>query len=175
MPSKGQSILLGAFVAVALTLVQLFLVMSGGGTGTQILQSAICCLTAIAGAGVAVWHYTTTYELTIPAGTGAGLGAAATSLGYAIAYVIGLLLQAVGVMPSDEELMERAREQALQQNPELSAEQLDQIMGFAESMSGTVGALINLVVLAIVGAIVGAIAASIFKKGRAGDDLDPVA
>ena len=176
MPSKSQSILLGSFVAVALSLVQLFLVTSGGGgMGAQMLQTAVCCLIGIGGAGVAVWHYTSENNLTLPAGTGAGIGAAATSLGYVISYVIGMVLQAIGIVPSDAEILETARENALRQNPEMSAEQLDQIMGFAENMSGVVGGVINLVILAIVGAIVGAIAASVFKKGRDADYLDPVA
>ena len=125
MPSKSQSILLGSFVAVALSLVQLFLVTSGGGgMGAQMLQTAVCCLIGIGGAGVAVWHYTSENNLTLPAGTGAGIGAAATSLGYVISYVIGMVLQAIGIVPSDAEILETARENALRQNPEMSAEQL---------------------------------------------------
>lgn len=173
MPSKTQSILLGAAIGTVLGLVQLFLA-SNGGTAGQYLSSAVCCLTAVFGAGGAVWHYTSTHRLTIPAGTGATMGSAALVLGAVVSGAIGWLLQLVGVVPSDEVLLERARQQALEQNPNLEPEQLDQIMQFTETMSGPLGMVAGIVVMALLGAIVGAIAASVFKKGAVSDDLDAV-
>lgn len=162
MPSKSPSILLGAAVAAVLGLLQLFLASSGGTSG-QYLSGLVCCLVAIAGAGGAVWHYTTTHKLTIPAGTGAGLGAAAVAAGYALTYVIGEILQAVGVTPSDEELLEMSRSQLIDQGMDPS--QVDQALEMGQMMSGPLGAVVGLVVLAILGAIIGAVAASVFKKG----------
>ena len=163
MPSKSQSILLGAGVTFALILVQLFLSVQGGQAG-QYLSTVACCLAAVGGAGAAVWHYTSTYRLTLPAGPGAGLGAAATSLGYIAAYIVGEVMQAVGAFPSDEEIMERTREQLIAQG--MAPESIDAAMQTGEMFTGVLGAVVSLVVLAVLGAIVGAIAASIFKKGE---------
>ena len=163
MPSKSQSVLLGAAVAAVLTLVNLF-VATGGGQAGQYLSSLVCCLTAVAGAGVAVWHYTKTYSLTIPAGTGAGLGALAVAGGYLVAYVVGEVLQAVGALPSDAEVMERSRQQALDQG--MDPAMVDQSMQFAEMLQGPLGAVVSVVLLAVLGAVVGAIAAAVFKKGE---------
>ena len=166
MPSKTQSILLGAAVAAVLSLVQVFVATQGGTTG-QYLSSVFCCLVAVAGAGTAVWHYATTNRLTLPAGTGAGLGAAAAALGGLIAFAIGRVLQAIGVFPSDAETLEQARQQLADQG--MDPAMIDSSMQMAESMSGVVGGVINLVILAVLGAIVGAIAASVFKRGEAED------
>jgi hypothetical protein len=163
MPSKTQSILLGAAVAAVLTIANLFLATGGGQTG-QYLAGLVCCLSAVAGAGVAVWHYTSTHNLTISAGTGAGLGALACAGGYLIAYVVGEGLQAVGVLPSDAEVVERARQQLLDQG--MDPAQVEQAMQFSELTTGVLGAVINVVVLAILGAVIGAIAAAVFKKGE---------
>ena len=163
MPSKSQSILIGAAVAAVLSLVNVFLAVNGGQAG-QYLSSLVCCLVAVAGAGGAVWHYTSTHRLTIPAGTGAGLGALAVVAGYAVAYVLGEILQAVGVFPSDAEVMERSRQQALDQG--MDPAMVDQSMQFAEMFQGPVGAIISAVILGVLGAVVGAIAAAVFKKGE---------
>ena len=166
MPSKTQSIVLGAAVAAVLSLVQVFLASQGGTTG-QYLSSVFCCLVAVAGAGTAVWHYATTNRLTLPAGTGAGLGAGAAALGGVIAYVIGELLQLIGLLPSDAEAIEQARRQMADQG--MDPAMIDSSMQMAESMTGIVGGLVNVAILAVLGAVVGAIAASVFKKGEAED------
>ena len=166
MPSKSRSILIGAAVAAVLAFIQGFLAV-GGGTSGQYLGSLLCCLVAAAGAGTAVWHYTTTHNLTIPAGTGAGLGAAAVSAGYLVAYLIGVVLQAVGLRPSNAELLEQGRQQMIDQG--MDSALVDQGMGVAEMASGPLGAAITLLVMAVLGAIVGAIAASVFKRGTVED------
>ena len=166
MPSKTQSILLGAVVTAVLSLVQIF-VATQGGTAGQYLSTVFCCLVAIAGAGTAVWHYATTHRLTLPAGTGAGLGAGATAIGSLISFALSRALQAVGVFPSDAETLEQARQQLADQG--MDPAMIDSSMQMAESMSGVVGGVINLVVLAVLGAIVGAVAASVFKRGEAED------
>ena len=166
MPSKSRSVLIGAAVAAVLALVQVFLAISGGTAG-QYLSSLVCCLVAVAGAGTAVWHYTTTHRLTIPAGTGAGLGAAAVAAGYLVAYLVGEGLQALGVTPSDAEVIERSRQQLVDQG--MDPAQVDQGLQMAELFSGPLGAAVSLLVLAVLGAVAGAVAASVFKRGPAED------
>jgi hypothetical protein len=171
MPSKSQSILLGAAVYTVAALITGFVAINGGTVGGY-LASALCCVSALLGPFVAVWHYTSTNRLTIPAGTGAGMGAAAIALGGIVSYLITLLLQAVNVYPSNAEMMERQREQLVAQG--LEPEQIEQAMQMGEMFQGVAGAAINLVIAALIGAVAGAIAASVFKKGVAADDLDAV-
>lgn len=171
MPSKTQSILLGAGVYAVAGLITAFIAVNGGTAGGY-LAGVLCCLTALIGPFIAVWHYTSTNRLTIPAGTGAGIGAAAVVIGGVISYGITLVLQAISVYPSDAELMDRQREQLLAQG--LEPEAIESAMQMGEMFSGIAGAAINLVIAAVIGAIAGAIAASVFKKGVAGDDLDVV-
>lgn len=168
MPSKSQSILMGAAVYVVASLITGFVALNGGTAG-QYLSSVLCCLVAMAGPAVAIWHYTTTNNLTISAGTGAGMGALTVVLGGVVSYAITKVLQVVGAYPSDDEIVERARQQMLDQG--MDPAQVDGAMGMVEMTSGVVGVLINLVVAAIIGAIAGAIAASVFKRGAAVDDV----
>ena len=163
MPSKTQSILVAAVVGAVLSIVVSFLAAAGG--SVQYVGSALGCLTLIAVPMIAVWHYTNTHRLTLNAGSGAGLGAIATVASSLLGYVISFGLQAVGVLPSQEEMIARQREELLSQG--MTAEQIDQAMGFATMASGPVGILVGVLIGAVVGAIVGAIAASIFKKGEA--------
>lgn len=162
MPSKTQSVVLGAAVYAVASLITAFIALNGGTAG-QYLSSVLCCLVALVGPFVAVWHYTNTNDLTIPAGTGAGLGALTVVLGGVISYAIQKVLQAVGAFPSDAEILESTRQQMLDQG--MDPAQVDQAMGMTEMFTGVVGFGINLVIAAIIGAIAGAIAASVFKKG----------
>ena len=166
MPSKSQSILMGAAVYVVASLITGFIALNGGTTG-QYLSSVLCCLVALAGPAIAVWHYTSTYDLTVPAGTGAGMGALTVVLGGLVSFVIQKGLQLVGAFPSDAEIIERTRDQMVARGME--PEQIDQAMGMVEMTSGVAGVAINLVVAAIIGAIAGAVAASVFKRGAIED------
>lgn len=127
--------------------------------------NVLCCLGVIAGALVAVWHYTDTNELTIPTGKGAGFGAMAAIGGSLIAIVLNLVLIQIGIrhdlaiveffvnsmgdsMPPEQlEEMERQLEAPFEIGPYL----LNGIFGIAIS--------------AAFGAIGGAIGAKVFKKG----------
>lgn len=171
MQPKVPSIVLGAAVYAVASLIVGFFALNATGSG-QYLTGLFCCLAAIAGPAVAVWHYATTYEATLPAGTGAGLGAAAIVGGGIVSYAITKLLQVVNVYPSDAEIMERQRDQLIAQG--LEPEMIEQSMAMGEMFQGVGGFLINLVVAAIIGAIAGAVAASVFKRGPVGDDLDPI-
>lgn len=162
MPSKNPSVLLGAAVYAVASLITGFVALNGGQTG-QYLVSVLCCLFALLGPGVAVWHYTSTNGLTVPAGVGAGMGAAAVFLGGLVSYGISRVLQAVNVYPSDAEMLERQRDQLIAQGMEPEA--IESAMQMGEMFQGVGGALINLVIVAVIGAIGGAIAASVFKKG----------
>ena len=162
MPSKTQSILVAAVVGAVLSVVVSFLAAAGG--SVQYVGSALGCLTIIAVPLIAVWHYTNTHRLTLNAGSGAGLGAIAAVASGLLGYIITFGLQAVGVLPTQEEMIARQREDLLSQG--MSADQIDQAMGFASMASGPVGIVIGVLIGAVVGAIVGAIAASIFKKGE---------
>ncbi|WP_420457306.1 hypothetical protein [Rubrivirga sp.] len=170
MPSKTPSIVLGAAVYAVAGLIIGFIAINTGQTG-QYLVGVLCCLAALAGPAVAVWHYTSTNGLTIPAGTGAGLGAAAVALGGLVSYGITRLLQAVGAYPSNAELLERQRDQLIAQGMEPEA--IEQAMQMGEMFQGIGGAIVNLVIAALIGAIGGAVAASIFKKGPV-DELDAI-
>ena len=162
MPSKTQSILIAAVVGAVLSLLTNFFASSPG--GLQYVGSALGCITIIAVPMVAVWHYTNTHRLTLSAGSGAGLGALAAVAAGLLGAVISFGLQAAGILPSQEELIERQREQMISQG--MSAEQVEQALGFATMFTGPLGIALSLVVGAVIGAIVGAIAASIFKKGE---------
>ena len=162
MPNKSSSILLGVAAYAVASLITGFIAINSGQTG-QYLVGVLCCLFALLGPAVTVWHYTSTHRVTIPPGTGAGLGAITVAAGGAISYGITKLLQMVNVYPSDAEMMERQRQQLVAQG--LEPEAIEQAMQMGEMFSGVGGAMINIVMLAVVGAIAGAIAASVFKKG----------
>lgn len=168
MPSKVPSIVVGAVVAAVLSLLTTF--VSAGGDANQVLSSVVsclCCLGAIGSGVVAVAHYTNAHALTISPGTGAGMGAAAGFLGMLAAALIGLLLQAVGVLPTTEESMAVARESMRAQG--LTDEQIEQGLQFSSYLTGPLGTAIFSILGAILGAIGGAIGAALFKKGTADD------
>lgn len=162
MPSKTQSILIAALVGTVLSTITGFLATSQG--GLQMVAAVLGCLVMISVPLIAVWHYTTTHQLTLAAGSGAGLGAMAAVAWGVLSAIVGYTLQALGVMPSQEELIQMQREQMLSQG--LTAEQIEQAMGWVEMSTGPLGIVINVVVAIVIGAVLGAIGAAIFKKGQ---------
>ncbi|GIV58505.1 MAG: hypothetical protein KatS3mg042_1418 [Rhodothermaceae bacterium] len=157
MPDKQQSILLGGLLVGLLSTSYLGLI------------NMICCLGVLIGSVVAVWHYTSTYELTIPAGEGATIGALAAVLGGVISLVLNFVLMKLGIrhdLVISQFMLERFAES-------MPPEQLDQIR---EQMSQpvTLGTYLKqawygagLIITAIFGAIGGALGAVMFKKGGA--------
>ncbi len=122
------------------------------------------CLVPFSSGLVAVWHYTSTHNLTVPAGQGAGMGALAGLAGALVAGAIAYLLISVGILPDP---IEAARTQMEGQG--MSEEQLDSALAMMERFSNPViGLAIGGVVGTLLGAISGAIGAVVFKKG--GDD-----
>ena len=167
MPSKNQSIIIGVAVGVVLGIIFAFLASSGGQAG-QIIGGCGACLVALLAPMAAVWHYTNTYNLTIPAGQGAGLGAIVGAVSSLIGGLIQQLLIRVGVFPDP---LVAAREQLEAQG--MDAAQIEQALGFAQTMSNPViGLVVGLIIGALVGAIGGAIGASVFKKGGMVDEFD---
>ena len=166
MPSKSSSILLGVAVYAVFSLIIGFIAINGGQTA-QYLVSALCCLAALLGPALTVWHYTSTNAVTVPAGTGAGLGAITILGGGLVNYVISRVLQMLDVYPTDAEMAERSRDQLIAQG--LEPEAIESAMKMTEMMQGPIGVAATLVVLAVVGALAGAVAASVFKKGPVSD------
>ena len=162
MPSKTPSILIGAAVYVALSLLVAFLQLTG------ILAGALGCLIIFSAGLVAVWHYTSTHHLTIAAGQGAGMGALAGLAGALVGGVIGLALISVGILPDQIEL---ARRQLEAQG--LSGADMEQALAMAETFSNPViGLAISAVVGALFGAASGALGAVLFKNGDADASLE---
>jgi len=160
MPSKTQSIIIGAAVYVVLGLLVNFLFQGGG-----IVAGILGCLIPFSSGLVAVWHYTATHNLTIPAGQGAGMGALAGLAGAVVATIIVFVLISAGILPDP---IEAARLQMESQG--LSDEQLDSALVMVERFSNPVVDLaLSAVVAALFGAVSGAIGAVIFKKGDAAE------
>lgn len=163
MPNKMPSILVGALAHTVVSVLVTLLVASGG---MGMAGSAIGCLSLFVASVAAVAHYTSTHRLTIPAGQGAGLGAAATLVGVLVAFAVTYLLQTLGVTPSPEEMMEIQRAELERQG--MSAEQIEQGMAMGEKFSSPLIALaISIPMGAIAGAIGGAVTALIVRKGDA--------
>lgn len=148
MPSKTQSVLLGGLIAGIL------------GTSYLGLINVLCCAGFIIGGIAAVWHYTSTYNLTLAPGQGATIGAMAAAVGGIIAGVLTYLLEAIG-LPSIQEAIMGFYE------GNLSPEQMEQISQ-QQAQSPVmlfVYFLVALLVYTLFGAVGGAIGASLFKKG----------
>lgn len=170
MPSKTTSILIGALVYAVVGAIMSF-IASQGGLMTATLGGCGACLAAFAGPVVAVWHYVTTNRLTIPAGTGAGLGALTGVVGAGVAFVLGYILRALNVLPTTDELLARQRE--LMINAGLDPAQVDAQLAAGSAMSGPVAeVVIGVLAGLVVGAIGGAIAAAVVKRGAAYDPDD---
>jgi hypothetical protein len=168
MPSKLPSIVVGAAVALILgLLIQSLGPASVDNTALGIIVGCVGCLSSVIAGVVAVWHYTNTNALTVSPGSGAGMGGAAAILGGLVAYLIALLLQSIGVLPTQEELaamqLDALRDRGMSES---EIEAAEQFAGFGQ---GPIAILIGLVLGAILGAIGGAIGAAVFKKGPAAD------
>ncbi len=156
MPSKWTSILIGALAYVFLSLL-INVFAAGAGPAAGLLG----CLVLIASAMVAVWHYTSTHQLTIPGGTGASMGTLVGIIGAIIGGLIGYTLIQMGVLPDPAvAAAEQMRERGM------SREQIEEAQEMTEIFSSPiVFLLIGSVLGAIGGAIGGAVGAAMFKKG----------
>jgi hypothetical protein len=171
MSSRFQSIFLGA-VVVALIGTVFTVVLQN--QQSQILGAISCCVIPTIGALIAVWHYTSTNELTLKAGQGAMLGFWAALLGFLLSYVLTVIISYVGVVPSPfdvEAQLELAQERMMEQG--MSGDQMDQAEEFTRKFF-FVFHIAGFVIYALIGAIGGAIGANIFKKGTASDETEAV-
>lgn len=167
MPPRLPSIALAAVVYVVVSLGLGYLIATN--PGAQTWAAGLSCVAALLVPALAVWHYVSTHNLTLRPGAGAGMGAAAIALGGVLAYGVQLALQAVGVYPSNDQIMEATRQQLLEQG--VPAEQIESAMGIAASMQGPVGVLVSVAIAAVVGAIAGAVAAAVLKRGAPADEV----
>jgi len=154
MSDKTQSILIGGAVVAVLS------------TSYIGFINCLCCAGVIIGAMTAVWHYTNTNSLTIPAGQGAVIGLLAAIVGAVLAMLVNYILINLGIR-SDQAIVEfilnRFGDQMPLEQVEAMEEQLDASLSFGIFF---INSLIGLVVSTIFGAIGGAIGASVFKKGE---------
>ena len=155
MSNKVPSVLIGVFAYVILSILLQFFAVGG------MMSGVLSCLVILGSAMVGVWHYTSTNELTIPAGEGAGIGASVGIGGALLAGLLSLLLISAGAMPNPADLaVEQMRAQGL------TDEQIESQRGMVELFSSPLMVLlIGGVLGALVGAIGGVIGASVFKKG----------
>jgi hypothetical protein len=153
MPDTKQSIILGALVTGILSTSYLGLI------------NVLCCIGVIAGALVAVWHYTDMNELTIPTGKGAGMGAVAAVGGSAIAMILNLALIQFGIrhdLAVVEFMLNRFGDSLPPEQIEAMEAQLEAPFQLGAYF---LNALLGFVISAAFGAIGGAIGAKVFKKG----------
>lgn len=163
MPSKTQSILLGGGVVGLLVGILSIATTSMQGSPIGSVVGCVACLTYIGAGLIAVWHYTNTYDLTIPAGQGVGMGALAGVVAAIVGILIGLLLRAIGLVPSPEEMMQAMERSG--QFDEMSEDQIEMTRNMMGWFMGPVGYAIGVVVGALLGLIGGGIGAALFKKG----------
>lgn len=168
MKDRFPSVLVGAAVYAVLGLIVAVLAVKGGQTGATV-SGLLSCVLMLLVPMVAVWHHTSTNKTTISLGAGAGMGALSLIIGGAIAAGVQKVLQLIGTLPSDAEMMRIARAQMVQQG--LTAEQMAPALSMAEMFQGPLGIAAGLLVAALVGAIGGLIGAAIFKKGSTDEDL----
>ena len=153
MPDTKQSILLGAIVSGILS------------TSYLSFINLLCCLGVIAGALVAVWHYTDTNEITIPTGKGAGIGALAAIGGGVISMVLNLALIKAGIrhdIAFTEFMLNRFGDSMPPEQLDAMEAQIEAPFQFGAYM---LNSLLGFGISAVFGAIGGSIGAKAFKKG----------
>lgn len=154
MPSKQQSIILGGVVAGLLSTSYLGLI------------NLLCCAGVIIGALVAVWHYTDTHGLTIPAGQGAVIGLLAGLVGTVISLILNYILIEMGIR-SDQAITQFILNTfGSNMPPEQYDAMVEQMNADLTLSAYLANGLFAAVVSLVFGAIGGAIGASVFKKGE---------
>lgn len=172
MPSKVTSIVLGGAAFGIFATVMSVIAASGDPSGPLgMIAGCVSCL-GYAGAGLlAVWHYTSTHQLTLPVGQGVGMGAATGALAAVVALLLTIVLRAVGVLPTVEDIiMQMEASGAFDQ---MGQAQLEQTQQFMEMSNGPIGWAIGLVLGAVLGLVGGAIGAAVFKKGDGTSPSEP--
>ncbi|WP_211204032.1 hypothetical protein [Chloroherpeton thalassium] len=161
-PDDYNAILLGGVVIMAISLVPYLS-----------LLNSLCCLGIMLGGFTSVYHYTSSYKLTILSGEGFKLGSLAGVLGGLASLVISYTLQLVfSYQPGSEllELMHDLQIQMAQGDPDVIAE-LDALYQKASEVELTVvqmifGTIVTVTIDALFSGIGGAIGTSFFKYGN---------
>jgi len=125
----------------------------------------LCCASVWIGALVAVWHYTDTNELTLPAGQGAVLGILAGLFGFAISFVVNYILVAVLDIRSDLVVGQMILDRFSGSMPPEAYEEAVDKMNEPVTIVSYLKNSWTVILYVIFGAIGGAIGAAIFKKG----------
>lgn len=152
MPSKLNSLLLGGLIVAVLS------------TSYLAFINLACCAGVILGAMAGVWHYTNENELTIPPGSGAGMGVLIALIGGVVAFGLNYVVGLAG-LPDNQEIGQQIQ-QMFMPGGEITDEQREAMEAMNTPAMQAVNMGIGLVVSAIFGAIGGAIGASVFKKGE---------
>lgn len=156
MPSKLNSLLLGGLLIGILSTSYLGFI------------NMACCAGVILGAMAGVWHYTNENDLTIPPGTGAGMGVMMGIIGSLVALALNYVVGLVGL--PDSEAISQQIQQMFMGGGEMTPEQEEAMEAMQDQANNPaframqIG--IGFVVTAIFGAIGGAIGAAVFKKGE---------
>ena len=155
MPDQKQSILLGALVTGLLSTSYLGFI------------NLLCCAGVIIGSLVAVWHYTSTHNLTIPAGKGAVMGLITAIVGALFGFILTYVLMMIGIrhdLVITEWMLDAFGESMQPEQIDQMEEQINQPVSLGTHLL-TINTVIGIIVSAIFGAVGGAIGAAIFKKG----------
>lgn len=161
MPDKKQSILLGSAVGTVLSTSYLGII------------NCLCCAGIIAGAMVAVWHYTTNNTLTISAGTGASMGAIVGIVAVVASTILNLILIKAGVR-SDLAVNNFFLDQFGDSMPPEAYDQIVEQMNTPVTLVSYIkSAWIAFLIGPIFGALGGVIGAAMFKKGKPEDLTAP--
>jgi len=156
MPDRNQSILMGGLVVALLS------------TSYLSFINVLCCIGVIAGAAVAVWHYTDMNEATLTGGQGAVMGLMAALLGFVIATILNFVLIKLGIR-HDQAVGEFMFNQfGANMPPEQADEMRRQLDAPFEVGTYLVNALWGIPISIAFGSLGGMIGAKMFKKG--GDD-----
>lgn len=158
MPDQKNSVLLGALVVAILS------------TSYLSLINCLCCLGVIIGSMTAVWHYTSTYGVTIELGHGALLGVLAAALGTLIATIANYLLVQMG-LDANAAIAETVISMF---SDAMSPEQLDELRSQLQNRQDVsfgqhlISGAFGIIIASLFGALGGVIGASVFKKGGDG-------
>lgn len=167
MPDQKQSIVLGALITALLGVLLAFFTQGGGQVSSAVAGLAACCLAPIAGALMAVWHFTDTHSVTLGTGEGAKLGAVAAAVGSVLSSALTYLFRLLGIFPGPEEQVEMMRERMFEQG--MTEEQVNQALEMSQNFMSPVAqigfVIAAIFIFAIVGAAGGALGSALFKKG----------
>ena len=153
MPSKQQSIILGGLVVTILS------------TSYLSYVNFLCCLGVLAGAIVAVWHYTETNELTISSGDGAVMGILAALFGLVLASILNYALIKMGIrhdLAISQFILNSMGDNMPPEQYDAMVEQMEMEYSIGVMLKNLAFGAIAYVIFGAIGGLLGA---KMFKKG----------